>query len=46
MKKILTDNSAVWLRLAFAVSALFIAAQMAKPSAGMSGLPKPGVQEW
>ncbi len=47
MKQIITNNSAAWLRLAFAIAALAVAARMAKPgSLKLSAGPKPGVQEW
>ncbi len=47
MKQIITNNSAAWLRLAFAIAALAIAAQVAKPgSFKLATGPKPGVQEW
>lgn len=47
MKQMITDNTGAWLRLAFAVAALALAAQVAKPGAfKLNAGPKPGVQEW
>ena len=47
MKQMITDNSGAWLRLAFAIAALALAAQVAKPNGfQLNAGPKPGVQEW
>ena len=47
MKQMITGNSGAWMRLAFAIAALAVAAQVAKPSGfKLNAGPKPGVQEW